>query len=132
VMKLNISVVPPSMSSLPRSCARCGSGFHATKREYICPACRKPKGRIHKQGPGQLSFREKQIVTLIRQAKANKEIAFELCLSEGTVKEYLYRIFRKQNVTSRTELAVRSYQETLAPGTQAWKNFFARSTAPAA
>lgn len=58
-------------------------------------------------------------MTLIRQAKANKEIAFELRLTEGTVKEYLYRIFRKQNVTSRTELAVRSYQDILAPGTQA-------------
>ena len=53
-----------------------------------------------------LSFREKQIVDLVRQAKANKEIAYELHLSEGTVKEYLNRIFRKLEVKSRTELAV--------------------------
>jgi len=119
VMNLNISVVPPSTSSVPRSCARCGSGFCAVKKEYICPACRKPRSRIPKRPGDQLSFREKQIVTLIRQAKANKEIAYELCLSEGTVKEYLYRIFRKQNVTSRTELAVRSFQETFTPGSQA-------------
>lgn len=43
---------------------------------------------------------------LVRQAKANKEIAYELHLSEGTVKEYLNRIFRKLEVKSRTELAV--------------------------
>jgi len=45
-------------------------------------------------------------VDLVRQAKANKEIAYQLHLSEGTVKEYLNRIFRKLAVTNRTELAV--------------------------
>ncbi len=46
-------------------------------------------------------------MALIREAKANKEIAYELCLAEGTVKEYLHRIFRKLGVTNRTELALR-------------------------
>jgi len=45
-------------------------------------------------------------VELIRQAKANKEIAYELHLSEGTIKEYLNRIFRKLDIRSRTELVV--------------------------
>ena len=54
----------------------------------------------------KLSVREKQIVDLIRQAKSNKEIACELCLTVGTVKEYVYRIFRKLGVTNRTELAI--------------------------
>lgn len=40
------------------------------------------------------------------QAKLNKEIAYELHLTEGTVKEYLNRIFRKLEVTNRTALAV--------------------------
>ncbi len=53
-------------------------------------------------------------MALVQQAKANKEIAYELCLSEGTIKEYLHHIFRKLNVTSRTELALRSYRESLA------------------
>ena len=83
-----------------RSCCRCGKEFQSQSRELVCPACRKPK--INRQ----LSFREKQIVDLVRQAKANKEIAFELHLSEGTVKEYLNRIFRKLEVKSRTELAI--------------------------
>jgi two-component system nitrate/nitrite response regulator NarL len=54
----------------------------------------------------ELSFREKQIVSLISQAKLNKEIAYDLHLSEGTVKEYLNRIFRKLSVGNRTALAV--------------------------
>jgi DNA-binding NarL/FixJ family response regulator len=45
-------------------------------------------------------------VDLVRQAKQNKEIAYRLHLSEGTVKEYLNRIFRKLGVSNRTELAV--------------------------
>jgi DNA-binding NarL/FixJ family response regulator len=53
-----------------------------------------------------LAFREKQIVGLVCQAKLNKEIAFDLHLTEGTVKEYLNRIFRKVNVKNRTELAI--------------------------
>ena len=54
----------------------------------------------------ELSFRERQVVNLVAQAKLNKEIAHELHLTEGTVKEYLNRIFRKLNVSNRTELAV--------------------------
>jgi DNA-binding NarL/FixJ family response regulator len=56
--------------------------------------------------PRKLTFREKQIVDLVIQAKLNKEIAYELHLSEGTIKEYLHKVFRKLGVKSRTELAV--------------------------
>jgi DNA-binding NarL/FixJ family response regulator len=53
-----------------------------------------------------LSFRERQVVNLVCKAKQNKEIAYELHLTEGTIKEYLNRIFRKLGVSNRTELAV--------------------------
>jgi len=111
VMKLNISVMPSQAS--PRSCARCGSGFRASAKEYICPECRDRGRREPKHASDRLSFREQQIVSLVRQAKANKEIAYELCLTEGTVKEYLYHIFRKLHVTSRTELAVRACETVI-------------------
>ncbi len=96
---------------MPRSCARCGSGFHTRGKEYTCTACRRPKTAPAHQPGHALSFRERQIVALIAEAKANKEIAYHLRLSEGTVKEYLYHIFRKLNVTSRTELALRSVRD---------------------
>ena len=53
-----------------------------------------------------LSFREKQVVDLVCKGKQNKQIAHELHLTEGTVKEYLNRIFRKVGSTNRTELAI--------------------------
>lgn len=56
--------------------------------------------------PEQLSPREKQVIDLVSQGQLNKQIAAQLHLTEGTVKEYLNRIFRKMDVTNRTELAV--------------------------
>src|ERR1700735_1963107 len=110
--KQNIGISPPTPA---RSCARCGNRFCAFGREYSCPACRRPMGAAPEPArKAKLSFREQQIVALIRQAKTNKEIAYELCLAEGTVKEYLYRIFRKLDVNNRTELALRSPREVLA------------------
>jgi len=54
----------------------------------------------------ELSLREKELVELVRQGKLNKEIAFELRLAEGTIRDYLSRLFRKLGVKNRTELAV--------------------------
>jgi DNA-binding NarL/FixJ family response regulator len=54
----------------------------------------------------ELTFRERQIVGLVAKGRLNKEIAYELHLSEGTIKEYLNRIFRKLGASNRTELAV--------------------------
>jgi DNA-binding NarL/FixJ family response regulator len=95
----------------PRSCARCGNGFQTRGKEYTCLACRAPRSRTIRKPGHVLSFREQQIIALIAEAKANKQIAYDLCLSEGTVKEYLYHIFRKLNVTSRTELALRTIRD---------------------
>jgi DNA-binding NarL/FixJ family response regulator len=54
----------------------------------------------------ELTFREHQIVDLVAQGKTNKEVAFHLLLTEGTIKEYLNRIFKKAGVSNRTELAI--------------------------
>jgi DNA-binding CsgD family transcriptional regulator len=99
---------------MTKTCARCGRGFGALGREYTCPTCKEPAAS-QRESTRSLSFREKQIVHLIQQAKSNKEIAYELCLTTGTVKEYIYHIFRKLNVSNRTELALwgREFQREL-------------------
>ena len=89
-----------------RNCCRCGQEFSITGQERVCSGCRKPRTHKGKDLSPHLSFREKQIVDLISQAKLNKEIAHALHLGEGTIKEYLHKIFRKLGVTNRTELAV--------------------------
>jgi len=94
-----------------RSCYRCGKEFPATDRERVCAVCRKPRERKACPTTRALGFRERQIVELVQQAKLNKEIAYELHLTEGTIKEYLNRIFRKLGVTNRTELAIWAYRQ---------------------
>src|SRR5208283_6124721 len=88
-----------------RNCFRCGREFRGESGKLICPSCAVPKD-IKKPLSPTLSLRERQVVNLICKAKLNKEIAHELHLTEGTVKEYLNRIFRKVGATNRTELAV--------------------------
>jgi DNA-binding NarL/FixJ family response regulator len=60
----------------------------------------------HNHALRELTPREQQLVDLVSQAKLNKEIAHELRLAEGTVRDYLSRLFRKVGVKNRTELAV--------------------------
>jgi DNA-binding NarL/FixJ family response regulator len=89
-----------------RNCCRCGDEFRVDGNERVCSTCRKPKQPQAEPLKRHLTLREKQIVELVKQAKLNKEIAYILHLSEGTIKEYLNKIFRKLDVKNRTELAV--------------------------
>ena len=54
----------------------------------------------------QLTRRESQLVNLVSQGKSNKDIAYTLGISVGTVKVYLSRLFDKLEVTDRYELAL--------------------------
>ncbi len=56
----------------------------------------------------ELTGREDAILRLVAAGRSNKEIANELNLAEGTVKNYVSRIMDKLNVRSRTELAVKA------------------------
>jgi DNA-binding NarL/FixJ family response regulator len=93
--------------AISKTCARCGGHFRAIGREYICFKCKQPE--LPKIRATRLSFREQQIAHLIREAKSNKEIAQELRLTVGTVKEYLFHIFRKLDLKNRTDLAIWDY-----------------------
>jgi len=55
-----------------------------------------------------LTERENDILQLIVAGKGNREIAVQLGLAEGTVKNYVSRILEKLNARSRTELAVKA------------------------
>jgi DNA-binding NarL/FixJ family response regulator len=89
-----------------KNCCRCGKEFHPGRTERVCPECMKPRPAKRVLSTRQLTMREMQIIKLVQRGKANKEIAYELHLTEGTIKEYLNRIFRKLEVRNRTELAV--------------------------
>lgn len=52
-----------------------------------------------------LTPREIEIVRLVAQGHRNKEIAWRLSISEGTVKLHVHHIYEKLGVNSRVELA---------------------------
>lgn len=53
----------------------------------------------------QLTTRQTAVANALRRGKANKVIAFELNMSESTVKVHIRNIMRKLNATNRTEAA---------------------------
>ena len=57
-----------------------------------------------------INEREKEIIRLIADGNSNKEIAAELYLSEGTVRNYLSSILDKLQLRDRTQVAVFYYQ----------------------
>ena len=52
---------------------------------------------------------QERIVRLIMRSKGDKEIAQELGLGFGTVRQYLNRVFERAQVTDRMELVHRVY-----------------------
>ena len=77
----------------------------------VCKACRVPEHKLpklprHMMLGQRLSLRESQIAGLISEGKLNKEIAGRLGLTTGTIKVYVYNVFKKTGHTNRTELAI--------------------------
>ena len=57
-----------------------------------------------------INEREKKIIRLIADGNSNKEIAADLYLSEGTIRNYLSSILDKLQLRDRTQLAIFYYQ----------------------
>ncbi|MCA1716481.1 MAG: response regulator transcription factor [Actinobacteria bacterium] len=54
----------------------------------------------------QLTEREVEVLKLIARGKANKQIARELFVAMSTIKTHVNNLYRKLNVTSRTQAAL--------------------------
>ena len=53
-----------------------------------------------------LTARQAEIVSLVAQGLKNKEIAFHMGITEGTVKVYLYKLFKKLGMNDRLDMAL--------------------------
>ena len=57
-------------------------------------------------GANLLTKREEELVRLVAEGLANRDIAHQLNLTEHTVRNYLFRIFNKLGTSNRLELAL--------------------------
>jgi len=60
-----------------------------------------------------LTKREKDVLLLVTNGESNKAIADKLTLSEVTVKSHMSSIFRKLNVTNRTQAVLKMKQSEI-------------------
>lgn len=61
-----------------------------------------------KSGIANLTVRETEVLSLLRAGQQNKQIAYTLGLSEGTVKAHLHNMMRKLGTTNRTQTILAS------------------------
>ena len=72
----------------------------------------KPRSsRIKKEN--ELTQREYEVIALIADGLNNKDIAEKLFISEKTVKNHVSNIFRKINVSDRTQAAIYAYKNNI-------------------
>ncbi len=61
----------------------------------------------------RLTSRETEVLELIAEGLINKEIAGKLCISEKTVKNHVASIFRKLDVSDRTQAAIYAFKHNI-------------------
>lgn len=68
-------------------------------------------GKAFEQFPKSMfTARQMAVLTVLQQGKANKHIAHELNMREGTVKVHIRNIMRKLKAKNRTEVAILAHQ----------------------
>lgn len=84
---------------------------HAGRRFLPAPVARALASRMP---DGELSSREKQVLSLLVKGKSNREIADELVIKEATVKSHVSVILMRLNVSDRTQAVLIALQRGLA------------------
>ncbi len=84
------------------------------------------------ESPETLTERETDVLRLLTQGKANKEIAAALYIGENTVKTHVSNILGKLGVQSRTQAALHAVRAGLVPAEQLAEHYRRRAPHPLA
>ncbi len=63
---------------------------------------------LHKLNTPDLSDKQKQILAYLTKGLSNKEIADRMCLSEGTIKQYVTKLLRLLGVDNRMQAGIKA------------------------
>ena len=87
---------------VPHSLLQSGAGSLAA-----ASADRAASSNLSDLGAGiKVTQRQRDVLECLREGKSNKQIAYELGLSEGTVKIHVTAIFKSLNVKNRTQAVI--------------------------
>jgi DNA-binding NarL/FixJ family response regulator len=95
------------------SCMKGGMTIHEDVAAKMVPKLLQKSKQAHVDIP--LSPRELMIAKLVGEGKTNKEIAAELHLSIGTVKNHITQILQKLQLRDRTQLAIYAIKHDITP-----------------
>lgn len=104
ILKQNFESLLPALKAVAKGQSVFGSEIVTRLPEFLSGTNRYD---YHENG---ISSKELEIIELVADGLSNREIAGELCLSEGTVRNYLSTILEKLELRDRTQLAVFYYQ----------------------
>lgn len=75
-----------------------------------------PEAKAASEGLASLTPQQFRVLTMVCEGLLNKQIAYELNVSEATIKAHVTAIFRKLNVRTRTQAALLLQQlESISP-----------------
>lgn len=89
--------------------------IHPTLADELVKRYKSKDGQSPKiiNGKDKMTRREYEVITLIAEGLNNKEIAEKLYISEKTVKNHVSNIFKKINVSDRTQAAIYAFKHNI-------------------
>lgn len=111
-------VAPNDLIEAIRAVHRGEPRLHPDIARKLMEAMRTPQpaevGREAPAAAGDLTERERQVVSLVAQGRSNSEIAEALVISDKTVKTHISNILSKLSLQDRTQLAIYAIKYGLA------------------
>jgi len=93
--------------------AAAGQSILSTEVQQKLVAAAGPVAQTPVEPPDGLTAREVEVLQLIAEGLANKEIATRLYVSEATIKSHINRLFAKTGITHRAQAVQYAYEHGL-------------------
>lgn len=104
ILKQNFESLLPAIKAVAKGQSVFGNEIVTRLPDFL------PTANRYDYQENGINSKELEIIELVADGLSNREIAAELCLSEGTVRNYLSSILEKLGLRDRTQLAVFYYR----------------------